>query len=117
MYKEQKIIRFGTQELCDLGDRFRFTIDKVMLHKGYSFKFGIRNLIIQRVLTDNKPLEVMFKQHPYLKIFLKPSDCLRYGHIQEQYKYEKTPMMFFWFFTRNEKLVPYKQPEGQGVLI
>lgn len=116
-YTETKIIKIGSQELYDIGDRLRFNISEVMPHKGYRFKFGIRDRVLKEAIKRFKPLEIVFSQHPDMSFMMNPVRWMSIGEEKEQPGYFKEPMKFYWFYiTLNGEITKHKQPEGQLTL-
>lgn len=97
-YPDPKIIRIGSQELFDIGDRIRFNISKVLLRKGYKFTFSIRDRILKEVLKRGKPLEVVFDEFPDITFMHNPIRWQTLGEEKKEVKlFKDAPMKLFYF--------------------
>jgi hypothetical protein len=114
------IIKVGSQELVPIADYYRFVLQEVMPEKGFKFKFGIRDRVIDECLKRFKRLEVRFSEFPDLSFNLNPLEWQNLGEVKKQIGlFKNDPMKFYWFFVGfNNQLVPAreKQSVGQGVL-
>ena len=103
-YPDPVVIRIGAQEVWDIGDRLRFVIKKVMLHRGYAFKFGIRDKVLREAQIRNKPIEFIFEQHPQIHFLNSAEHFMELGQLKNQVGYRADdPMKFYWFFVDFKK--------------
>ena len=111
------ILRIGTQDLVPIGDSYRFVIREVMPERGFKFKFGIRDRILEEMVKRGKRLSVSFRDHPKLEITMNPIEWKNKGEKKLQKGMFKEPMKFYWYFMDfNGNLTNKKQAEGQLVL-
>lgn len=118
-WPETKIIKIGSQEIYDIGDRLRFTIKEILPCRGYSGQFGIRDKIIEEAISRAKPLQVTFKERPDVVILMNPIQWKALGKLKNQVGYYSgNPMKFYWYKLsfRNE-VTKEKQVESQLNLI
>ncbi len=99
------ILKIGTQDLIPIGDTYRFVIQEIMPHKGFKFKFGIRDRVIQEVLKRGKRLSVAFSERPEIEFTMNPLKWMSMGEEKKQKGlFKDRPMRFWWFYVnfRNE---------------
>ena len=113
------VVKIGSQELIPIGEHYRFVIEEVLPHKGFKFKFSIRDKIIDLVVSKGKRLEVRFKEFPDLSFNLNPIEWLTLGKKKKEIKlFKNFPMILFYYFVGfNNELAKKPNPNGQGLLI
>ena len=106
-----KEIRIGNQIILDYGDSLSYKIDKVLLHKGFKFTFGLRDKLINYAVSKAQRLQVSFKEFPDIKFKLNPIEWISLGERRKQNGYYKNDPMYFYFYYVNRfgNLVKKKQ--------
>ena len=114
------VIKIGSQVLLPIADHYRFVIHDVLPERGFKFKFGVRDRIIDYVISKAKHLEVRFKQFPDLSFNLNPIQWKALGKRQKQNGiFKNQPITFYCFFVDYKwdlTQKKHKQNENQGYL-
>ena len=114
------IIKIGNQPLLPIGNHYRFRIYKTMPERGFKFKFGIREKIIDYVISKGKHLEVVFQEFPDIILNENPIRWKALGKRQKQVGlWKDNPFWIYWFyidFYGNLTKKQNKQNENQGYL-
>ena len=93
------ILKIGSQELLPIGDYYRFVIRETLPHKGYKFKFGIRDKLLKIVACKGKRLAVSFSEHPGLEFVHNPIRWLALGRPHYETKlFKDRPMLMHYFY-------------------
>ena len=112
------VLMIGSQQLLPVGNGYRFVIREVMPEKGFKFKFGIRDRILDEMIKRGKRLSVSFSDHPDLEIDMNPIEWRNKGEKKLQNGlFKNNPMKFYWYFVDfNGNLTNKKEAQGQLVL-
>src|SRR3990167_8094211 len=93
------VLRIGNQELIPMGYHYRFSIRRTMPERGFKFKFGIRERILDEMIERGTNLEVVFPEFPKIKFNENPAKLKEIGKRQKQVGFWKdNPFWHYWFF-------------------
>jgi len=93
------IIKIGNQPLLPIADHYRFRIYKTMPERGFKFKFGIREKIIDYVISKGKHLEVVFPEFPSIILNENPIRWKALGKRQKQVGlWKDNPFWLYWYY-------------------
>jgi len=103
-------IEIGRQQLKVIDNVVYFQIKEVLRERGYWFKFGIRDKIIDYCVKHAKHLEASFKEFPELKFNKNPIMWLNLGQKKKQVGLFPTdPMFFYWYFVNTAGVLVKKK--------